>query len=84
MANTTNHKQLLSIIVVVAVVMIGYFVLTRPDQRSAAQKVGDAVNELPNGVEKASRQLEDRTPGDKLKDAAQDAKEDIKKATNTQ
>ena len=82
--DNSNNKKYMSAAIIVAVVLIGYFVLTRPDQRSAIQKIDDAVNELPNGVEKASRQLDSRTPGDKLKDVAKDTKEDIKKATNTQ
>jgi hypothetical protein len=63
---------------------IGYYFLTAPDQRNDMQKVGDAINELPNGVDKAVRQLDDRTPGDKLNDVAKDAKEDIKKSLNQQ
>jgi hypothetical protein len=33
---------------------------------------------------KAARQLESRTPGEKLDDAASDAGEDLRKATNQQ
>jgi len=68
----------------VLVIFIGYKVLNAPDRRDAGQKISDAINELPNGVDKASRQLEDRTPGEKLKDAAKDEGDDIKKATNQQ
>ena len=46
--------------------------------------MSDAISELPNGVTKASRQLESRTPADKINDAAKDAGNDIKKATNQQ
>ena len=64
--------------------LIGYSVLNAPDRRSAGDKVGDAINELPNGIDKAARQLENRTPGDKLKDAAEDVGDDLKKTTNQQ
>lgn len=82
--NILSNKNLLILIVSALILLVGYYVLNKPDQRNAAQKIGDAVNELPNGVTKASRQLENRTPGDKLEDAAQDAKDSINKATNSQ
>ncbi len=62
----------------------GYYILNAPDQRSPGEKIGDAINELPNGVDKAARQLENRTPGEKLKDAVKDAGDDVKKSTNQQ
>jgi hypothetical protein len=71
-------------VVAYIVVYIGYNVLNAPDRRNAGQKIGDAVNELHNGPDKAARQLESRTPGDKLQDAVKDEKEDVKKALNQQ
>lgn len=68
----------------IAVAIGGYYILNAPDQRSTGDKIGDAINELPNGVDKAVRQLEDRTPGEKLKDAVNDVGDDIKKSTNQQ
>ena len=70
--------------VALIVAVIGYTVLNAPDNRSTGQKIGDAIDELPNGMEKASRQLESRTPGEKLSDVAKDAGDDLKKATNQQ
>lgn len=61
---------------------VGYYVLNAPDNRNAGEKVGDALNELQNGVDKAARQLKNRTPGDKLDDAAKDAGNALKKSTN--
>ena len=83
----TTHalgKYLLILCLIVVVGLVGYSVLNAPDRRSAGDKIGDAVNELPNGVDKAARQLEDRTPGEKLDDAAKDAGDDLKKAINQQ
>jgi short subunit fatty acids transporter len=82
--STGTGKTLLIIAAVVIVAIIGYGILYAPDRRTDAQKIGDAINELPKGVDKATRQLEDRTPADKLEDAAQDAGNDLKKATNQQ
>jgi hypothetical protein len=62
--------------------IIGYFVLNTPDKRSSGEKISDAIHELPNGVDKAARQLEDRTPAEKLEDAAGDAADDLKKTMN--
>jgi hypothetical protein len=58
---------------VVIAVIIGYVVLTMPDQRTTGQKFGDAIDALPQGVDKAAEQLEDRTPGEKVGDAIKDA-----------
>jgi cell division protein FtsL len=77
-------KNILIAAALVVIVVIAYSVLQTPDRRSGGQKISDAINELPNGVDKAARQLEDRTPADKLNDAAKDAGDDIKKATNHQ
>jgi hypothetical protein len=81
----TTHafgKYLLILCLVAVVSLVGYSVMNAPDRRSAGDKIGDAINELPSGVDKAARQLEDRTPADKLGDAAKDAGDDLKKATN--
>ena len=81
----TTHsfgKYMLIFCLVVVVGFVAYSVLNAPDKRSGGDKIDDAINELPNGVDKAARQLEDRTPGDKLNDAAKDAGDDLKKTTN--
>lgn len=84
MTNSSNGRNLLIIAIIAVLLLVGYSVLNAPDQRSGGQKISDAIDELPNGVDKAARQLEDRTPAEKLEDAAQDVGEDVKKATNQQ
>lgn len=84
MTTQSFGKNLLLVAAVAVIAIVGYSVLYAPDRRSDGQKISDAVSELPNGVDKAARQLEDRTPADKLHDAAQDASDDVKKATNQQ
>jgi hypothetical protein len=79
-----NKKLIPAVGVALVIAAVGYYVLTTPDRRDAGQKIGDAVNELHNGPAKAARQLESRTPGDKLKDAIKDEKQDVKKAINQQ
>jgi hypothetical protein len=81
----TTHslgKTILILCLIVVIVFIGYRVLNAPDKRSTQQKISDAIDELPEGRKKVARQLQNRTPADKLHDAAQDAGDDLKKATN--
>ena len=84
MTTQSTGKNFLIAAVILILLVIGYSVLYAPDRRSGGQKISDAIDELPNGVDKAARQLEDRTPADKLQDAAEDAGDDLKKATNQQ
>ncbi len=79
MSTQSLGKYLLILCLVALLGFIGYGMLNAPDKRNAGEKVSDAINALPNGVDKASRQLKDRTPGDKLNDAVNDAGDDIKK-----
>ena len=52
-------------ILVIAII----FLLNLPDNRSSTERVGDAVEALPNGVDKAGDQLKDRNPVEKAGDA---------------
>lgn len=72
MANS-NSKGILAIILILVLGVIAWGVLTMPDQRSTGDKIGDAVDALPQGIDKAAQQLEDRTPGEKLGDEIKDA-----------
>ena len=72
-----NTKTILTVVVVALIAVVAYVVLTKPDNRNCFEKAGDAISELPNGVDNAARELEDRTPGEKIVD-------DVKDATNTQ
>lgn len=83
MENTnTAAGKWIGVALVVILAVMAYGVLTMPDSRSGAERVGDAISELPNGVDKAARQLEDRTPGEKLGDAVKDAGDGIKNTTD--
>lgn len=73
---SSNSKTILGVIVAILVIAMGYMILTKPDNRNGFEKAGDAVSELPNGVDNATRELEDRTPGEKIVD-------DVKDATDT-
>ncbi len=84
MTTKSFGRNILIVAAVAVILVIGYSLLYAPDRRTDGQKISDAIHELPQGADKAARQLEDRTPADKLKDAASDAGEDLKKATNQQ
>lgn len=72
----TKNKNIPLIIGVIAVLVVGfvaYAALTAPDQRSTGEKVGDAVGKLDEGLDDAGRELEDRTPAERISDEVQDA-----------
>lgn len=59
-------------IIIILAVIIGfgaYKYMTAPDERTAVERVGDAVKALPNGVDAATKQLEDKSAVDKLGDS---------------
>ena len=76
-----NNRNLLVILIIIVLAVGAWFVLTMPDRRTTGQRVGDAVDALPNGLDAASRKLESRTPGQKLGDAVKDAGQGIKDNT---
>jgi len=78
---TGKYTRLLTIAAIIIVPIAVYSVLKMPDTRSVTDKVGDAVHALPDGADKAERQLEDRTPGQKLGDAVKDTGDKIKDET---
>jgi len=65
-------RNVIMFVIILVVAFLAYSVLTMPDRRNATEKVGDAIHDLPQGLDKASRQLEDRTPGQKLGDEIKD------------
>ena len=77
-----TYQWLLIIVVVGVAAVLAYGLLTAQDRRSPTEKIGDAIHELPKGVDKAERQLENRTPGQKLGDAVKDAGDTIKENSN--
>ena len=80
--NSSSGRNLLVALVLLVAAVLLWGLLIMPDQRSTGQKIGDAVDALPQGIDKAGRQLEDRTPGQKLGDAVKDTGDDIKNSTS--
>ncbi len=69
---TGLSRSLIAFVVVALLCFLAYVFLTMPDNRSWTDRVGDAFHAAPQGVGKASEQLEDRTPGQKLGDTIKD------------
>jgi len=77
-----DMKVVVTAIALLTVFTISYYILKTPDNRNFVQKTGDAVSEMSKGSTKAARQFEDRTPGDKIQDAVQDKRQEIKDSIN--
>lgn len=75
MINHSLCKHVLIASVVLIIVALSYVALTAPDQRNGFQKIGDAISILPEGADKAARELQDRTAAEKLGDAVRDGVE---------
>lgn len=76
-----KYKGPLLIVAIIILAILAYGFLTMKDNRNGAERLGDAIHELPQGINKAERQLEDRTPGQKLGDTVKDAGDKIKENT---
>lgn len=80
--NQSGLKWVLVAVIAAVITIVVYLVLNAPDDRNAAEKIGDAIHELPQGGDKAARELQDRTPGERLEDAIQDKREDMEDNTS--
>ncbi len=70
------NKNVVIILTVAVIAALGFFAfaaLNAPDQRSGFDKVGDAISNLDEGVDDAARELEDRTPLERMGDNIEDA-----------
>ena len=68
-----NNRAIYIICGVVLLVIVAVFLLNMPDNRSGGERIGDAVEALPGGVDKAGDQLKDRNPVEKAGDAVSKA-----------
>lgn len=79
--NGNKSSTMLMIIALLALVLvIGYAVMNAPDRRSPGEKLGDAVSNIGDGLDKAGESLQDRTPAQKLGDAVENAGDDVERA----
>ena len=75
MADNNNKPIMYGVLVaLVAVVGVGaYAMLTAPDGRTVNEHIGDAISSLDEGADDAARELQDRTPAERIQDEYQDA-----------
>ncbi len=73
MTMNKNTKTILGVLVVIVIAAPAYGALTQPDQRTFGEKIGDAAGKLDDGLDNAARELEDRTPAERIKDGVKDA-----------
>jgi len=77
--NAPNLRNFLVLVVVILILAAAYAAFIQTDHRTATEKVGDAIHELPQGVGKATDELgDDRTPGQKLGDDLRHAGDKVK------
>ncbi|MDV6331600.1 hypothetical protein [Asticcacaulis sp. 201] len=70
-----NSKAIYLLAAAAIIIILAVVVLNVPDRRSGTERVGDAIETLPQGPKKAADQLGDRNPVEKAGDA-------IEKKTN--
>jgi len=76
--NSPNrNRNAFAVLVLILLIIAAVLYLNQPDRRTTGEKIGDAIDALPQGPDAAARQLEDRTKGQRLGD-------EIKKATDGQ
>lgn len=68
-----NRNGLVMLILVALIAVAGYAFLNLQDNRDPAERIGDAISELPNGLDNAARELESRTPVERVTDDIKDA-----------
>lgn len=81
-----NKNLIIASLVGLLIAVAAVVFMNMPDNRSAGERIGDAVDTLPQGVDAAADQLEDRTPaerlGDDLKEGAETVEQKAEKATD--
>lgn len=81
-----NKNLMIASIVGLLVIVAAAIFMNLPDNRTAGERIGDAVDTLPQGVDAAAEQLEDRTPaerlGDNIKEGAETTEQKVDNATD--
>jgi hypothetical protein len=77
MNGTTNNRGLtIGVVLVLALIAVVVFV-NLPDRRSGGEKLGDAVDALPQGVDKAADELGDKSPAERAADKVEQKVDEI-------
>lgn len=75
MAQNKNAKVIVTVLIVAVLAVLAFAFLNMPDRRGPGEKIGDAISQVGNGngLDDAARELQDRTPGERIKDGIEDA-----------
>ena len=68
-----NGQILIGVLIVALLVIVAYGLFNTPDQRSVGERISDAASRLDDGVDDAARELEPRTPAERIGDEIDDA-----------
>jgi hypothetical protein len=79
MPNGNNNRGLWALIAVVVIGLLAWVVLSAPDNRTTGERVGDAIDELPNGLDEAGQELQDKSAADRVGDAVEDAGDELER-----
>lgn len=71
-----NAKTIVIVLVVLAVVVVGALAMKAPDDRTAGERIGDAVENLDQGIPEAAEQLEDQSAAERVVHDAGEALEE--------
>lgn len=71
-----NTKTIVIVLVVLVIAVLGILALSAPDNRTTGERLGDAVDNLDNGLPAAADQLEDQSAGERMMNDAGEAMEE--------
>lgn len=77
MNRTQNSGFIFGVVLVLAAIAIVVF-LNMPDRRTGSEKLGDAVEALPHGVDKAADELGDKPPAERAADKVEEKVDEVK------
>ena len=63
---TTEYRGCLVVTIALVVALLAYGVLTMKDNRDVSESVGQAVNELSDGVDKTVKEMKESAPVQKM------------------
>lgn len=76
-----NTKTIIAILVVIVLAIAGYYMLNAGDNRTAGEKIGDAVDNVQEGnMDGAVNSLKDRSPAQKMGDSIEEAGDDVQES----
>ena len=73
-----NNVLVVVLVLIIAVFGIGYYINYQEEHKTPGERIGKAVEELGDGIKDSSREMQDRSVGEKMEDAIDDAKEEMK------